>query len=128
MRWAQPESPYVAWEIEMSGQRSNDTFSTRGVTTRRRRVVGLGASAGAFVAFGLSALSTSGTPYADDFGFGDWIADLFGHVDEASLGTGDVVGDGGTLTVSAALATMDTVNPAADMTTATTDSWLQQAV
>lgn len=112
----------------MSGQRSNTNTPPQDVRARRRRVVSLGASAGAFVAFSLSALSTSPAAYADDFGFGDWIADLFGHVDDISQGTGDAVGDSSALAAQVALATVDTVNPAADMVTAPADAWFQQLI
>src|SRR5690625_5249966 len=110
----------------MSGQRSNNSSPSLAVRASRRRIVALGASAGAFVAVGLSALATPPTARADDFGFGDWIADLFGHADEASVGPGDAVGDIGAPTAQAALATVDTADPAGGMLAAPADDWFQQ--
>jgi hypothetical protein len=52
----------------MAGQRATKrNRQSRNTRRGRRRVVGLGASAGAFVAFGLTPLTTAPTAHADEF-------------------------------------------------------------
>jgi len=56
-------------------------------TDRRRRVVGVGTTVAAFVAFGVTAMSTPPSARADDFGLGDLISDLVVSASSAELGT-----------------------------------------
>jgi len=110
----------------MPGQRSNKNSPLRDVSSRRR-VLGVGASAGAFVAFGMSALSTPPAAHADDFGFGEWITDLFSHADDVSA-AGTTIWDNSALAAQATLATVDTASPATAMATAPADAWFQQLI
>jgi len=56
-------------------------------TDRRRRVVGVGTTVAAFVALGVTAMSTPPSARADDFGLGDVISDLIVSASSAELGT-----------------------------------------
>ncbi|MGH3560833.1 MAG: glycoside hydrolase family 5 protein, partial [Mycobacterium sp.] len=91
----------------MSGHRGSRgrqrADNARFKTPRRGRVVGVCTAAGAFLAFGMTPLSTPATAHADDFGLGDLIGDFFGGAGDATAGAGGVVGDTGAAATQAAL-------------------------
>jgi endoglycosylceramidase len=56
----------------------------------RSRAIGVGTAIGAFVAFGVTAMSAPATAHADDFGLGDLISDLVASASSTATSLGEL--------------------------------------